>query len=79
MRYWLSITIGWVLLSGTVWAGSSVRYALIVGNNHAKTPPGVILPDLKHAEKLLLRAVEVDPANRSFYNETLAQVRAEMR
>jgi hypothetical protein len=39
------------LLAAPALAGSSVRYALIVGNNHGRTPPGVILSDLRHAEE----------------------------
>jgi hypothetical protein len=38
------------LLSTQALAGSSVRYALIVGNNHGCTSPSVVLPDLRHAE-----------------------------
>lgn len=31
-------------------AASPVRYALVVGNNYGQTPPGVQLPELKHAQ-----------------------------
>jgi hypothetical protein len=49
------VFLWWVALLGFVWAtpvlaGSAVRYALVVGNNYAQTPPGVVLPDLLHAE-----------------------------
>ena len=37
--------------SGTVQAGSNVRYALVVGNNEGKAPNDIDLPTLLHAER----------------------------
>lgn len=48
--------VGWVLLlwvgiTSAAWAGSPTRYALVIGNNVAQTPPGVDLAPLAHAER----------------------------
>lgn len=40
-----------LFVPGAVAAGSSVRYALIVGNNHGNTTASLDLPDLDHAEQ----------------------------
>ncbi|HEY3451331.1 MAG TPA: caspase family protein [Myxococcales bacterium] len=40
-----------LLAAGTAQAASPVRYALIVGNNSGQTPPGIELPELRHAQQ----------------------------
>jgi len=47
-----------VLAAAPAPAPRSVRYALVVGNNFGRTPPGLTLPELKHAESEAARLRE---------------------
>ena len=50
MKIWLAFFAA-VFFAMPAHAGSSVRYALIVANDHGVAPPGVVLADLEHAER----------------------------
>ncbi|MBI5544627.1 MAG: caspase family protein [Deltaproteobacteria bacterium] len=58
MKHALCVACCCTLLAGSAEAGRSVRYALVVGNDFGRTPPGVVLPELKHAEEEATRLRE---------------------
>lgn len=43
--------LAFLLCCGAAFAGSPTRYALVIGNNVAATPPGIDLAPLQHAER----------------------------